>query len=48
MWEDLKPLLAELFAIVLKALKFLWAAIKWLVEGIVTVAVWLYEIVILY
>ena len=48
MWEDLKPLLSELFAIVLKALKFLWTAIKWLAEGIATVAVWLYEIVILY
>lgn len=48
MWEDLRPLLAELFAVILKSLMFLWTVIKWLVEWIVTVAIWLYEIVILY
>ncbi len=48
MWENLKPLLAELFAVILKSLKFLWTIIKWLVEWIVTAAIWLYELVILY
>jgi len=48
MWEDIKPLLAELFGLALKALEFLWNAIKWLAGWIAAVAVWLYKVLILY
>ena len=48
MWEDIKPLLAELFTIVLKVLRFLWTAIKWLFEWLASAAVWLYQVVVIY
>jgi hypothetical protein len=44
MWEDIKPLLTELFNVAGKV----WNAIKWLAEWIGAVAVWLFKVLVLY
>ena len=48
MWEDIKPLLAELFSVASKAIKYLWTLIKWLAGWVAAAAIWLYEIIVLY
>ena len=48
MWEQIKPLLLELYQICSKIVIFFWSGLKWLVKAVVVSAVWLYDTVILY